>query len=202
MSLPFRIMAFALKSEGEYDAVFSKQYSVNGMPAPNQQQRRRKPKSRYGQQLEEKQNLKQIFGVRERQLKNYYKTASDSKEETGPYMISLLERRIDNAVYRSGMAETRPQARQMVSHGLYEVNGRGVDVPSIRLKVGDVISVKESKRKKSLFDNFDKRMQGAQLPSWIELDVKEYEFKITGSPSADEANIGVDIRSVVELFAR
>lgn len=172
------------------------------MPAPGQQQKRRRPRSRYGQQLEEKQNLKKIFGVREEQLKRYYDQAAKATEETGPSMITLLELRLDNAVYRAGLTETRPQARQLVTHRFFELNGRPVDVPSIRVKPGDVITVKESKRGKLLFENFEKRMQNVQLPSWLELDAKGFGIKVTGVPSSEEAHLGVDIRAVVEYFAR
>lgn len=172
------------------------------MPFAPTQQRRRPPRSRFGQQLVEKQSLKEIYGLREEQLKHYYHTALTARGETGPFLISLLERRLDNAVFRAGMAQTRPQARQMVSHGLFLVNGRSADIPSLRLSVDDVVTVKEGKRKKALFDNFEKRMQGARLPSWLELDVKGFGFRVTAEPSDSEAAIGVDIQAVVEFFAR
>lgn len=174
------------------------------MPIPSQQQRgrRRKPRSRFGQQLHEKQTLKGIYGVRERQLRNYYIAALKAGDETGPGLISLLERRLDNAVFRAGVAETRAQARQMVSHGMFNLNSRPVDVPSIRVKEGDVVTIKESKRSSGMFENFEKKMQGAQNPNWIQLDVGGFGFKVVGSPSAEEAAVGVDIRSVVEFFAR
>jgi len=171
-------------------------------PQRQQQRGRRRPRSRYAQQLHEKQTLKGIYGVRERQLRIYYVAARQSSEETGPSLISLLERRLDNAVFRAGIAETRAQARQMVSHGMFEVNSRPVDVPSIQVREGDIVKIKEGKRKKGLFENFEKRMQGAQLPDWIRLDVSGYGFNVTGTPSTEEAAVGVDIRSVVELFAR
>jgi len=172
------------------------------MPAPSQQQQRRRPQSRYGQQLLEKQSLKEIYGLREEQLKTYYKRAITAKGETGPYLIRMLEQRLDNAVYRAGLAATRPQARQMVTHGLFQVNGRPADIPSLQVKKGDTIAIKEGKRKKALFDNFEKRMQDARLPEWLQLDVKGYGFKVVGEPDAEEAAIGVDVRAIVELFAR
>ncbi|MEK7557385.1 MAG: 30S ribosomal protein S4 [Patescibacteria group bacterium] len=172
------------------------------MPLPTQQHQRRRPTSRYAQQMLEKQSLKEIYGLREEQLKTYYRQALSARGETGPYIIRMLERRLDNAVFRSGIAQTRPQARQMVTHGLFLVNGRGADIPSRRLTVGDVIAIKEGKRKKALFDNFEKRMQGARLPNWLALDVKGYGFKVVGEPAPEEAAIGVDIRAVVEFFAR
>lgn len=172
------------------------------MPTQFQQQKRRRPSSRFGQQLTEKQTLKELYGLREEQLRTYYRRALSARGETGPFLIAMLERRLDNAVFRVGFASTRPQARQMVTHGLFLVNGHKVDIPSWQLQTNDVVSIKEGKRKKSLFDNFEKRMQGARLPSWLVLDVKGYGFKVVGKPSAEEANIGVDIRAIVELFAR
>lgn len=171
------------------------------MPMGPQQQRRR-PASRYGQALTEKQSLKEIYGLREEQLRTYYRRALATRGETGPYLIHMLEKRLDNAVFRAGIAQTRAQARQMVTHGLFLVNGRRADIPSLQLTPGDVVTVKEGKRKKALFDNFEKRMQGARLPSWLTLDVKGYGFNVVAEPDAEEAAIGVDIRAVVELFAR
>lgn len=171
--------------------------------APQQQQRgRRKQVSRYGSQLAEKQNLKKLFGIREEQLSKYYKHALKFRGQTGPTLISMLERRLDNAIFRSGFAQTRPQARQMSTHRLFAVNGQPVDVPSYSLKVGDVVSVRESKRAKAYFTTFDKRMQNASTPSWILVNPAEFSFKVTALPSYEEANVGVDIRAVVEFFAR
>lgn len=164
--------------------------------------RRRRPGSRFSQQMHEKQNLKEIYGLREEQLKHYYRQALQSRAETGPLLIQMLELRLDSAVYRAGFAQTRKQARQMVTHGILAVNGRKVDIPSRRLAVGDVISVKEGKRKKGLFDNFEKRMQSVRLPEWLAHDTSDYSFKVIGEPVPEQAGIAVDIRAVVELFAR
>lgn len=174
------------------------------MPVTQQQkmQRRRRASSRFGQQMSEKQSLKAIYGLREEQLRHYYRRALKSRQETGPLLIQMLESRLDNAVFRAGFAQTRKQARQMVTHGLLLVNGRRVDVPSQQLYVDDVVTVKESKRKSPLFDNFEKRMQNARLPEWLQLDTSVFGFKVVGLPGASEAGVGVDIRAVVELFAR
>jgi small subunit ribosomal protein S4 len=176
----------------------------NQKPQQRQQQqgRRPRPKSRYGQQLAEKQQLKEIYGLREEQLRKYYRDALKNKQETGPYLVSLLERRLDNAIFRAGFAVTRPQARQMASHSLFAVNGHPVTIPSIRLKKGDVVTVKETKRAKSYFSNFDKRMQNVRPPSWLTINPVEYSFTVVGEPSSDEAGIGVDVRAVLEFFTR
>lgn len=169
---------------------------------PQQSRTRRKPKSRYGTQLAEKQNLKNIFTIREGQLKKYYEAAHNKDEETGPYIIKILESRLDNAIYRAGFATTRAQARQMATHRLFTVNGRPVDVPSVLLKENDVVAVKENKRGKAYFENFDKKMQNVRTPEWVLVDPSSLSFKVVGAPNMEEANLGVDIKAVVELFAR
>jgi len=166
------------------------------------QQRRRRQRSRFGTQMAEKQNLKTIYGLREGQLRRYYAEALKAEEETGPRIIQLLELRLDNALYRAGFAPTRPAGRQMASHGLVEVNGRSVNVPSFRLSPGDVVRVKVGKRKSVLFDNFQKRLQNVALPAWITLTPDDFSFKIESTPEAAEATLGVDIRGVVEFFSR
>ena len=165
-------------------------------------QTRRKQKSRYGTQMAEKQQLKGIYGIQEQQLRNYYTQAHRSKAETGPELVVLLERRLDNAVYRAGFAPTRQAARQMSTHRLLTVNGRPVDVPSYRLKPGDVVAVRESKRGKALFSNFEKRMQNVKSPAWLLLNPTEFGFTVTALPTMSEANVGVDIQAIVEYFAR
>ncbi|OGY30770.1 MAG: hypothetical protein A2805_01945 [Candidatus Andersenbacteria bacterium RIFCSPHIGHO2_01_FULL_46_36] len=171
--------------------------------APQQQQRgRRKQVSRYGTQLKEKQDLKKMFGLREEQLHRYYERALKFKGQTGPTLVSMLERRLDNAIFRSGFAQTRPQARQMATHRLFAVNGQPVDVPSYSLKVGDVVSVRDGKKAKAYFTNFEKRMQNVNAPSWVLINPEEFSFKVTSLPSFEEANVGVDIRAIVEFFAR
>lgn len=164
--------------------------------------KRGRRKSRYGEQLEEKQGLKDIYQLRERQLRKYFMEAQKSKNETGPYMMELLERRLDSAIYRAGFAETRAQARQMASHRLFTINGRPVDVPSCRLKNGDKIAVRAAKRKKAYFSNFEKRMQNVQVPDWIQLEVGGYGFQVIGAPSAEDISVGIDLQAIVELLGR
>ena len=169
---------------------------------PGGPQRRRRQRSRYGTQMEEKQNLKGIFGIREEQLRKYYREAHHDTTETGPQLVTLLERRLDNALYRAGFAPTRQAARQLASHRIVDVNGQPVTVPSLRLKVDDVVAVRESKRGSALFENFAKRLQNVATPSWIALNPKAYSFTVTALPTAEEASVGVDMRAIVEYFAR
>ncbi len=175
---------------------------ARGVRGGGRPQARRAQKSRYGVQMEEKQNLKKVFGIREEQLRKYYAQAKRSPEETGRELISLLEQRLDNAIYRAGFAPTRAAARQMSTHRLFAINGRAVDVPSIRLRSGDTISVREGKRGKALFSNFEKRMQNVHTPGWIVVDDQNYAFKVTSKPTLEEANLGVDVQAIVEYFAR
>lgn len=163
---------------------------------------RQRNRSRFGMQMFEKQNLKKIFGIRETQLRRYFAEADRSIERTGNALVSLLERRLDNAVFRAGWAESRAHARQMTTHRLFAVNGRPVDVPSYQLKIGDVVSVKEGKRGKAPFMNFEKRLQNAAAPAWILLNPQDYSFKVTALPTVDDAALGVDIQAIVEFFAR
>ena len=163
---------------------------------------RRRQRSRYGTQMEEKQNLKGVFGIREEQLRRYYHEAHQHTAETGPQLVVLLEQRLDNAVYRAGFAPTRPAARQLASHRLLEVNGRPVTIPSLRLAVGDVVAIREAKRQSPLFENFTKRLQNVATPSWLTLNPKEFSFSVTTLPTAEEAAVGVDMRAIVEYFAR
>lgn len=164
--------------------------------------RRKRTKSRYGQQLTEKQTLKDLYGVSEAQLRIYYATARRRREETGPYLIGLLERRLDNAIFRSGLAGTRPMARQMASHRFFQVNGKAVDVPSYRLRAGDAVQIRPSKRDKAYFSNFEKRMQNVQAPAWIQINADDFGFSVVRLPETDDALTGVDIQSVVEFLAR
>lgn len=171
-------------------------------PVQQGQRKRRRSRTRYGTQLLEKQQLKEVFGIREQQLKKYFWKARRVPGETGPLLIQTLERRLDNAIFRAGFAQTRPQARQMASHKFFTVNGHPVDVPSYQLKPKDIVQVRNSKQATAYFKNFEKRMQNVRPPSWISINPKEFNFVVAAVPTYEEANLGVDIRAVVEFFAR
>lgn len=178
------------------------QQRLPGRQAGQGPQRRRRQVSRYGAQMAEKQQLKEIFTVRETQLKNYYLKAKRSKGRTGAELLASLERRLDNAVFRAGFAVTRPASRQMVSHGYFMVNGTVTNVASYSLKPGDVVSIKATKRKKSHFLTFPKSLQNVTPPPWIVLDPEAFSFKITAVPQPEDSPVGVDMQAVVEFFAR
>lgn len=193
-------MAFGLRNAAESNYTFMVQPRSQTQLRPGQ--RRRRQVSRYSLQMAEKQQLKEIFAVRETQLKNYYWKAKRSKGQTGAKLLVALERRLDNAVFRAGFAVTRPAARQMVSHGYFQVNGKVTNVASYPLKPGDVISIKESKRKKSHFVAFPKSLQNVTPPPWIVLDPNAFSFRIMAWPQPADSPVGVDIQAVVEFFAR
>lgn len=152
--------------------------------------------------MAEKQQLKGIYGIRENQLRNYYREAYRARSATGTHLISLLERRLDNSVFRAGFALSRPAARQLVSHAFFLVNDRPTNIASYRMSPGDVVTIKTGKRRKGPFANFPKSLTNVALPNWLELNPEKYGFRVTSQPTAQEANLGVDIGAIVEFFAR
>ncbi len=160
----------------------------------------RKKQSEYGKQLLEKQKLKEYYGLMERQFKRYVKEALRSRENPGIVLVQNLERRLDNIVYRLGYGSTLRQARQIVVHGHIRVNGRKVDIPSLRLNPGDEISLSERSRNKDLFsDNF----KSAPLTlSYLEKDTEALTGKLVAIPEVDEIPINVDVLPIVEFYSR
>lgn len=157
--------------------------------------------SEFGRQLREKQALRATYGIRERQLKKYYAQAIRKKGVTGEMLIQYLESRLDNTIYRLGFGISRSQARQMVGHGMFQVNGRAVDVPSFSVKNGDVITVKETKRGKVLFNELEDRLANKPLPNWLER-VDTFNGKVIGTPSLQPHELPVDIQSIVEFYSK
>lgn len=156
--------------------------------------------SEYCTQLREKQKVKRIYGVLEKQFRKYYEEATRLKGNTGSLLVTLLERRLDNAVYRSGFASSRRLARQLVNHGHFLVNGKRVDIPSFIVKEGDVISVK--KDSSAYFKGVRETLKASQAPSWINLDEKKMEAKINALPTEKEAELDVNINQVVEYYSK
>lgn len=159
--------------------------------------------STYGQQLREKQKAKRIYGLMEKQFVNYYKKALSKKGDTGEILVQLLESRLDNVVFRSGLAETRAQARQMVTHGFFEVNGKKVDIPSYSCKVGDVVAVKENKKDKNLIKDIIKKWPTKQeIVNWLEPDYKNLSFKLVTAPMVDQQALLFDTRAIIEFYSK
>lgn len=165
--------------------------------------KRRKRTSEYGQQLSEKQLAKKIYGVRERQFKNYYKEAFRQQGDTGDILRQLLQMRLDNIIYQSGLAKTTRAARQMVSHNYFLVNGHKVNIPSYQVKIKDVITVKPEKEGKKIWDEEAKeRIEEKDVPGWLALDKKTKTLKVTAKPIGDELNQEFNTRSIVEFYSR
>jgi small subunit ribosomal protein S4 len=158
--------------------------------------------SEYGTQLREKQKAKIIYGLMERQFRRYYEIASKKVGVTGDALLQLLELRLDNVVYRLGFALTRPQARQLVSHGFFEVNGEKVNIPSYQIKVGDVVAVREIKKKSQFIKNSEATLAQAQAPEWMSLDAKQMSGKVLSKPSRDQMDASLNTQLIVEYYSR
>lgn len=156
--------------------------------------------SEYSKQLREKQKLKRMFGITERQMVNYYKKASAKKEITGNALLSLLETRMDNVVFKAGFSKSRPQARQMVGHGLFKVNGHRVTVPSHQIKTGDKLEVLERRKSSALFAELAK--QKFSSVKWIKADYAKLNAEITREPEMEELEKAVQTNLVVEFYSK
>lgn len=159
--------------------------------------------SEFGQQLAEKQKLKLIYGVREKQFRKYFDLASQSKGMTPQVMLEFLERRLDNVVFRLGYAPTRSAARQMVGHGHFLINGRKVKTPSYLVNAGDKIEIKESSRTKKIFADVKTILKKFQPPKWLDLDKDNLKSQITSLPDKDFlSEVPVEVSKVLEYYSR
>ncbi|SEQ89580.1 small subunit ribosomal protein S4 [Solimonas aquatica] len=158
--------------------------------------------SDYALQLREKQKLKQMYGVLERQFRNYYKKASSRKGATGLLLLQLLETRLDNVVYRLGFSRTRAEARQLVSHKSVAVNGKLVNIPSYEVKAGDVIEIVESSRKQSRIVEALSIATQAGLPDWVDVDEKGLKGTFKAVPTRDQILPDINEALVVELYSK
>ena len=158
--------------------------------------------SEYGMQLKEKQKAKFIYGVLEKQFHKYYEKAKTMPGVTGENLLVLLERRIDNVVYRIGLAQTRKQARQIVRHGHILVNGKRLDIPSALVSVGDVITVAEKSRSKTIFKEIAESKNSLSAPAWIDADPTKLSGSVTRFPERAEIDIPVTEQAIVELYSR
>lgn len=171
----------------------------NRNPGPQ----RRSKKSEYALQLAEKQKVKFVYGVLEKQFRTYYEKAARMKGNTGEELMSLLERRLDNVVYRLGLASTRRQARQLVNHGHFTVNGRRVDIPSCLVKVGDVVAVSDKSRSNALFKKLVEDDAFAPAPKWLEKTKNApLEGKVIALPAQDDIDFDVAVNLIVELYSK
>lgn len=163
----------------------------------------RRPRlSDYGLQLREKQKLRRMYGVLERQFRNYYKKAARLKGSTGENLLSLLEGRLDNVVYRMGFASTRAEARQLVSHKGIEVNGQVVNIPSLQLNAGDTIGIREKAKKQLRIQSALEISGQVGLPDWVEVDVKKMAGVLKSLPAREDILPDINENLVVELYSK
>ncbi|MDE0139466.1 MAG: 30S ribosomal protein S4 [bacterium] len=163
---------------------------------------RRSNDSDYLHQLREKQKMRQIYGVLERQFRRYYREAARLKGITGDNLLQILECRLDNVVYRSGLARTRPQARQLVNHGHFQVNGHKVDIPSYRVRAGDMVTVKPKSREIIVIRHAADTAGDRRVPEWLEVSLDERRIQVIDVPSRTQIDTAVREQLVVELYSR
>ena len=160
----------------------------------------RKKLTEYGLQLREKQKVKRAYGLQEKQFRGYYEKASTMRGKVGENMLSLLERRLDNVVYRMGIGASRAESRQIVNHGHITVNGKTVNIPSFLVSVDDVIAVKENKRELQMFK--DLKDVKVVMPKWLEFDNNKLSGKIYALPVREDIDLNVQEHLIVELYSK
>jgi small subunit ribosomal protein S4 len=169
--------------------------------APGQHGQGRKKVSNYGLQLREKQKVKRIYGVLETQFRNLYEKAEKMQGITGENLLSLLERRLDNTVYRMGLASSRKEARQLVRHGHFSLNGHKANVPSMIMQVGDVIAVKEGSKSSAKFKSLVENSTRV-APKWMDASIEKMEAKITALPTREDIDLEIAEHLIVELYSK
>ncbi len=170
--------------------------------APGQHGQNRVRLSEYGLQLREKQKAKMAYGVLERQFEIYFKKALKQSGITGDNLLRLLEQRLDNVIYRLGFAETRAQARQLVNHGFFEVNGKNVDIPSFSVKVGDKIAVRANRKKKPYMEKIVEKLKNFKTLEWLQLEPAELSGKLLSQPDVISLGSPINTQLIVEHYSR
>ncbi len=180
----------------------SKRCPVERRPyPPGQHGRGRSKESDYQLQLREKQKLRTMYGVLERQFRRYYEIANRQPGITGENLLRILESRLDNVVWRAGMAATRPQARQLVNHGHFRVNGHKVDIPSFQLKANDTVTVKERSRELIIIRHAIDTL-GHPIPDWLSVDADERKVVVTSTPNRGQIDTAINEQMIVELYSK
>jgi small subunit ribosomal protein S4 len=173
------------------------------MPGQAANSRMRNKPSQYSLQLREKQKVKRLYGLLEKQFSNLMAEASRTQGQSGSALLQYLERRMDNAVYRAGLAPSRRAARQLVTHGHFMLNGRRVDIPSIRLKIGDEITLRDHSKNSEYFKKLDDVSPAPPvIPGWQTVNRKKFEMKITNLPVRDDAEPDINEQLIVEYYSR
>lgn len=169
---------------------------------PGEQGRKRRKLLGYGLQLREKQKVKRMYGIHERQFRLFFKRAERQKGVTGENLLRMLEQRLDNAVYRLGFAETRRQARQLVTHCHVLINGKKANIPSMLVEVGDIISIKEKSRSNIQIAESLKRVSGRGVPEWLDLNKTEFSGKVLRVPYRKDITTPISEQLIVELYSK
>jgi small subunit ribosomal protein S4 len=169
---------------------------------PGMNTMRRRKVSEFGLQLREKQKVRKSYSVLERQFRNYFAKAEQRKGMTGENLLRMLEMRLDNVVYRMGFASSRAQARQMVGHGHFAVNGRPTNIPSYQTKVGDRIEVRESRRGREVFKVAAENIRTAQIPEWVSVDASKLSGSVLAEPTREQMPVEFNEQLVVEFYSR
>ena len=175
-------------------------YSKESKRNPGSQ--RRAKKSEYALQLKEKQKVKFVYGILEKQFHKYYEKAANQKGNTGENMLVLIERRLDNVAYRLNFGKTRPMARQMVTHGHLLVNGKKVDIASYEIKAGDVISVREKSRDIPFFKQLREEGIERTVPAWLDLDVETLTGRVVTLPTRADIDMPIEEHNIIEYYSR
>jgi small subunit ribosomal protein S4 len=182
---------------------YTKKCSFERRPSPpGQHGVRRRKVGEYGLQLREKQKVRRVYGVLERQFRNYFRVASTHSGVTGEYLLRTLELRLDNVVFRMGFASSRPQARQLVGHGHFAVNGVPTNIPSYQLRPGDKVEVRESRRGREPFKLAKETLRSHTAPEWLSIDAANLSGTIADVPRRDQMPLDLNEQLVVEYYSR
>ena len=166
------------------------------------QPKRRRKESEYAMQLREKQKAKFIYGVLEKQFRGYFKRAKSMEGQTGENLMTILETRLDNVVFRLGFARTRKEARQMVTHGHICVNGRRVDIPSFRVRPGELVSVAPKAKELLVVKSALVSNERVQVPAWLEIDIEKLQGSVLSLPTRDQIDLDINEQLIVELYSK
>lgn len=174
---------------------------LNQPPGAHGPKKRPGAQSSFGKQLLEKQKAKVVYGLRERQFQRYATEATRLEGDSGVNLMQLLESRFDNVVYRLGFATTRAQARQFVSHNMFTLNGKKMNIPSHLVRTGDVVALKSTKTKKKIFENITEKLQSYEAPSWLAVDAAAKSGKVLHKPAEADAEKLFDVKLIIEFYS-
>ncbi|NLB80177.1 MAG: 30S ribosomal protein S4 [Clostridiaceae bacterium] len=169
---------------------------------PGQHGQGRKKTSEYGLQLREKQKVRRYYGILEKQFESYFELANKKTGVTGENLLSILESRLDNVIYRIGFGNSRPEARQLVTHGHFTVNGKKVDIPSFLVKAGDVVSIKEKSRESNKMKGILESNASRIIPKWLDLDRNTHTAKVVALAQREDIDLPIEEHLIVELYSR